>query len=214
MLQIHLSQLLAKGLKAHLNDPVEIEPTSLQWYGHQAVVDGQDCVVLMELQSRYSMVFCGLTQYHLDHFTDVVQERLWKEVCYITQLDEDLPEADFALLSDMILDLSREQFFQRGHNRSVTSHINQVVDHLRILVEEEGYALPVNMGEAMEFGLIDNELYRKRKEDKDYFVPLLVFRDFWLGLLDVLLTQSSERLLDREEKENVIYVDFTQGKKK
>ncbi len=221
MLQIHLSQALSKDLKAHVNKPVDIEPTALQWYGHKVVVDGEDCIILMELQSRYAMVFCGITQYHLDNFLDVVQERLWREVCAIVQLEEDLPEHDMALMSDMVLNLSREQFFQQGYNRSVTTHINQVVDQLKYTVEDERYALPADMGQAMEFGLIINDQLRKRKGDVDYFVPLEVFRDFWLGLLDVLLSQELEAsegdddlVLEGEHESKVIHVDFVNRKKK
>jgi len=33
-------------------------------------------------------------------------------------------------------------------------------------------------------GVRVNERIRRRKGDKGYFVPLQVFRDFWLGMLE------------------------------
>lgn len=216
MLQIHLSNSLAKVLKQHVEPAVAEDSSALQWYGHYGDVAGRGCIILMELQSRYAMVFCGYSNDQLEFFPDMVQDRLWREVCVITQLDGPLPEQEVSLLSDIALDLSSNQHFQKGTDPSVVAHISQVFDQLRHMVEQEGYPLPREGADAMSFGLQANDMLRKRKGEKDYFVPLEVFRDFWLGLIDVVQNQPSKpsviKFDDSNEGENIIHVDFKKRK--
>jgi hypothetical protein len=216
MLQIHLSQSLAKEFESHLQDVTEPEPTALQWYAHKAIVQRRKCVVLMEYQSRYAMVFCGLTKREFDQFPELLQERIWREVNIICQLNESLSDDDFSILSDLTLDLTSKQYYQRGSDRSVMTHISQVIEDLRVSVEEGGFELPVNSNEAIHFGLGVNDMYRKRKNDKDYFVPLDIYTGFWLGLVDVVRSKqskpgkskSSARKGVTRGDDNVIHVDF------
>lgn len=212
MLQIHLSQSLAKELESHLQETIAAEPTALQWYAHKVVVDRRKCLVMMEYQSRYAMVFCGLTKKEFDNFPDMLQERIWREVNIISQLDESLTEDDFAILSDLTLDLTATQYYQRGSDRSVMSHISQVVDDLRSSVEDDGFELPTNSNEAIHFGLGVNDMFRKRKGDKDYFVPLEVYTGFWLGLVEVVKSKTGDAAKAKaaiiHSEDNVIHVDF------
>lgn len=212
MLQIHLSQSVAKELEGHLQEPKKPEPTALQWFAHKVVIARRKCLILMEYQSRYAMVFCGLTKKQFDNFPDILQERIWREVNIISQLDESLTEDDFAILSDLTLDLTATQYYQRGSDRSVMSHISQVVEDLKASVEEDGFELPTTSNEAIHFGLGVNDILRKRKSDKDYFVPLEVYTGFWLGLVDVVKSKmgdsgkASSAITHSED--NVIHVDF------
>lgn len=212
MLQIHLSQSVAKELEGHLQEPMEPEPTALQWFAHKVVVARRKCLILMEYQSRYAMVFCGLTKKQFDNFPDILQERIWREVNIISQLDESLTEDDFAILSDLTLDLTATQYYQRGSDRSVMSHISQVVEDLKASVEEDGFELPTTSNEAIHFGLGVNDMLRKRKSDKDYFVPLEVYTGFWLGLVDVVKSKmgdaSAAKSAITHSEDNVIHVDF------
>ena len=212
MLQIHLSQSLAKELESHLQDAMEAEPTALQWFAHKVTVARRKCLVMMEYQSRYAMVFCGLTKKEFDNFPDLLQERMWREVNIISQLDDSLTEDDFAILSDLTLDLAATQYYQKGTDRSVMSHISQVVEDLRVSVEYDGFELPTNTNEAIHFGLGVNDILRKRKGDKDYFVPLEVYTGFWLGLVDVVKskmgTGQTAKAAVTHSEDNVIHVDF------
>lgn len=208
MLQIHLSNALVKPFRLHLESEPSIDSSALQWYAHQVIVKGVPCLVLMELQSRYAMVFCGAVAQQVENFPDALQDRLWREVCVITQLDELLPDDDVALLSDIALDLSSSQSYFKGSDRSVMAHISQVVDHLRYLVEDEGLPLPENGADAVSFGLAINEALRKRKGERDYFIPLEVFRDFWLGLIRVVKDKAPKQNAVHTDDNNVISVDF------
>jgi len=187
MIQFYLSKDLAKDLAS-----LSIEKTQPQqdandgaviWYAHRVTIMSRQCIIAMEQQSRYAMVFCGLTQHDVNNFPQLFSQRLLQEACVITQLHEPLPDADVQLLCELANEVSMEQSFACHSDRSVQSHINQVKDHLEDLVLRGGYPLPESNVDAMQFGLLANDMLRKTKNDKDYFVPLEVYGDFWLGMI-------------------------------
>lgn len=183
MMQFQLSRTLAKDLLMHVQASMDLSPSALQWYGHSMVIDQRKCVIMMEAQSRYAMVFCGMEKRDFEDFPGLFQQRLLREVSIIAQLEAPLTEADLALLSDLVLDISAEEIFHPGSNRSVTSHLNQVRHHLEILLEDD-FSLPATADEAFQFGLIANDAPRMRQGSKEYFYPLRIFHEFWLGLLN------------------------------
>ena len=140
----------------------------------------------MEWQSRYSMVFAGLTKAEFQNFPKTCADRLWREVVSICQLD-DVQSQKMAELVEMV---AAEQSYQSGSDRSVQAHINDVAWHLGCEANEAGY-LPEKPEEAFGFGIKMNEWLRKRKGDKDYFVPVEIFRDCWLGMLEHVDSQGS-----------------------
>lgn len=176
-MQIHCSKALAVDLKSHLVDA----PTNLramQWYGHRVQVLRRKCVILMELQSRYAMVFTGLTKPDFQRFPELVRDRLWREALSICQLDEPR-SGQLAALVDAI---AQPVQIVAGSDRSVQAHINEVTWHLDYFAQEAG-ELPRDDGDMFAFGLRMNKTPRSRKGEKGYFYPLEVLRDFWLGLL-------------------------------
>lgn len=186
MMQFQLSRTLAKDLLMHVQASMDLCPSALQWYGHSSVIDKRQCVIMMEAESRYAMVFCGMEKRDFEDFPGLFQQRLLREVSVIAQLEAPLSEADLALLSDLVLDISAEEIFHPGNHRSVSSHLNQVRQHLEILLED-GYLLPTTSDEAFQFGLLANDTPRMRQGSKKHFYPIRVFHDFWLGLLKCAL---------------------------
>jgi hypothetical protein len=219
MIEFHLSQTLAKDLDMHLAEPRSADPGALQWYAHRVTIARRKCVIAIELQSRYAMVFCGLTKTEFEYFPEIFQDRLWREVISICELDDD---NDIADMSELVLNLSVEQHYATGSNRSVQSHLRQVADELAWMVDNDVHRLPISGSEAFAFGLSANEMLRSTREHKDYFQPLVVFRDFWLGLIKTVREQSAQKYQQHPKplimpgnsgQDNVIRVDFTNRKK-
>ena len=163
MLQFYLSNALSRDLKMHLEEKSDPDFQALQWYAHRVTIDRRKCVIAMERQSRYAMVFCGLTKRDFENFPQIFQERLWREVVSITQLEND----DIPIISELALDISVEHHYQPGSDRSVMAHINQVAELLEIIVYHYGEGLPLTDNDAFAFGIRANETPRKRKKDKD-----------------------------------------------
>lgn len=222
MIQFHLTKSLAKELELSAQPSAQANPGAIQWYAHLVTIARRKCIIAMELHSRYAMVFCGLTKKDFKRFPDYFHDRLWREVCVIAQIDGEMSRHDEDLLSELALTVSSEQEYLVGSNRSVLSHINQVKEHLEVLVYDEGYALPIDDDDALRFGLIANDMLRKHKGLKDYFIPVTEFKDFWLGLLEHYNEGEEENLqLDQHDIKqasatpgsNVVAVDF-QNKKR
>jgi len=180
MIQFHLTKKLAKDMKEHVQLSTEVNHQAMQWYANIVTVARRKCIIAMELQSRYVMIFCGMTKEEFEQFPKTFQERLWREV--LALCEEEVNENVLTRISDQVLCLANEQNYQEGHDRSVSTHINQVAQSLEIYVQYQGYDLPVSSAAAFEFGVRENQMIRKRKEDKDYFRPIEVFREFWLHL--------------------------------
>ena len=189
MIQFYLSNALSSDLKMHLEEKSEPDFQALQWYAHRVTIDRRKCVITMERQSRYTIVFCGLTKPDFENFPQIFQERLWREVVSITQPEDD----DLHIISDLALDISVEHHYQAGTDRSVMAHINQVAELLEIIVTHYGEALPLTDSDAFAFGIRANETPRKRKNDKDYFYPIEVFRELWLGMFNIIKKSSSDK---------------------
>jgi len=186
MLQFHLSKVLAKDMAMHIQgsattNTAAAQPGALQWYAHRVTVNRRKCVLLMEPQSRYCMVFCGLTKPDFADFPSLFRDRLWREVLSICKLDDKQSDE----LRALVHLLSEAAVFAPGHDRSVQAHINDVSWHLEDQANASN-SLPLEPHEAFAFGSFANGLIRKRKGEKDYFHPREVFRDFWLGLLQEL----------------------------
>jgi len=231
MIQFYLSKDLAKDLVSlpiEKNPPQEEADTgAVIWYAHRVTIMRRKCIIAMELQSRYTMVFCGLTKPDFHNFAQLFGQRLLQEACVITQLQEPLPDADVQLLCELANEVSMEQSFACHSDRSVQSHINQVKEHLEDLVLRGGYPLPESPDDSMRFGLLANDMLRKTKNHKDYFVPLEVYADFWLGMIRHVKERVGSSMLDEGPDDGpkqtasdtqgggkVIAVDFVKRRRK
>lgn len=220
MLQFHLSKDASKDLSSHVGAAESINYQGMQWYLHRVTVARRKCLVVMELQSRYAMVFCGLTKPDFERFPEMFMERLLREALLWLGQERELSESQMQDVADVCLSIVEDQTYQVGSDRSVMAHINEVAWLLRKCVED-GYLLPEDDLDAMAFGEKANTMLRKTKEHKDYFYPKEVFTDFWAGLLQFMAADNAQgadelpddvlpdnALPDNALPDNVVHVDF------
>ena len=174
---------------------------AMQWYAHRVTVQRRKCVIVMELQSRYSMVFCGLTKRDFENFPELFRERLPCEVASICQLNEEAQDK----LTPMVIAQAEQQVFQTGSNRSVQAHINDVAWHLDRWAYDMG-RLPEDDSECFDFGVFANQLLRKRGGDKDYFEPMEQFRRFWSTMTGLMKLTEGRRstIVQRPIPDNIL----------
>lgn len=226
MIQFHLSKDAAKDLAMHVGDKQPVNSQALQWYLHRVTVARRKCIIAMELQSRYTTVFCGLTKKELADFPSIFGERFWREALLVLDMEYALDNSARDELAYWSQEISSIPCFQLGHDRSVSAHIADVLMLLRLMVESDGYPLPVDEMDALSFGIQVNQTYRRSKMHPDWFVPITEYRQFWAGLLGrvcgIALRSHSETEANREsdtkqpasEKiNNVVQVDFSTGRK-
>src|SRR3972149_4411746 len=88
MVQIYMSKTLAADLAGHLTEAPR-NPGAMQWYAHRVHVLRHKCVIVMEAESRYAIVFTGLTKPDFQRFPDLFRDRLIREALSICQLHDD-----------------------------------------------------------------------------------------------------------------------------
>lgn len=205
MLQFYLSKDFSKDMSMHLSEGaepiVDQHARAMQWYAHRITVKRRKCVIVMELQSRYAMVFCGLTKRDFENFPELFRKRFLCEVASICQFGDDAQSK----LTPLVEAQSDQQIFQTGFNRSVQAHINDVAWHLDNWAHEHD-RLPADDSECFDIGVFVNQLLRKCSGDKDYFEPLERYRRFWTSLSGLLKLTEGRRsqLAQRAVPDNIL----------
>lgn len=150
-------------------------PYAMQWYLHRVTILRKKVLVAMEENSRYVMLFSGMTKVDFQQFPLLFEKRLVGEVLSICKT----AEQDFPMMMELIAGITQKQHFQKGANRSVASHIRQTVDQFNWTASEHVGRLPESEEENFAAGLELNQTLRKVGKQKSYFIPLEVFRNHW-----------------------------------
>ena len=181
MLQFYLSKDFSKDMSMHLSDGaepiVDQHYRAMQWYAHRVTVKRRKCIIVMELQSRYAMVFCGLTKRDFGRFPELFRQRLLCEVASICQLSEEAQDK----LTSLVIAQADQQIYQAGSTPSMQAHIDDVAWQLIDWVKEFG-RLPADDSECFEVGVLVNQTRRTCEENTGDFEPLERFRRFWSSL--------------------------------
>ena len=139
-----------------------------QWLVHLVRIRRKPCVLAMELDTRYAMVFSGLKKGDAAGFINQLIERLANEMAFAA--DDAGTPLDFDAAMARFLDRHREfRFFLRSH-RSTQAHLKEVAWLLEHHSAEIG-RLPEGHEECSVFDERANRMLRKTSSSKDYFVP-------------------------------------------
>ena len=155
----------------------KVESISWQWLVHVIKVKRKNIVIVMDYQSRFSITLSGLKKGDEREFLNLFEHHL---KCHVMEL---IPQVCF---DEKMIDSSIEHyfaaheqsFFYQRSDRSVQAHINDVAWHFDSHVHREG-EIPVEV-ELIGFDCFMNQMFRKKKGDKDYFQPQDEFLKNWL----------------------------------
>jgi hypothetical protein len=140
------------------------------WLVHTIKVQRKNVLIAMHIQTRYAMVFTGLRKGDWPEFFNQWLERLFNNMQFFGEEFELCDEASFHTMFNQFIHLHpKPHFCQRG-DRSVQSHINDVVWHFEYRVHEVG-CLPDAQQECASFDEWVNSMIRSTKTKKDYFHP-------------------------------------------
>lgn len=148
--------------------------TDMQWVLHVVELLGKNCVVAMEVNTRYSMIFTDVNEVDAELFVKRFIVRLVTEMCIMFDLSFEYIQS---YVDDFVEQYPQALVCQRG-DRSVQSHINDVVWHLSTQVEKTG-KLPADINELINLGVFVNQLLRTTSLIKDYFYPYEMMHDQW-----------------------------------
>ena len=180
MIHLHTSKKFTEDLTKSGCDLTCVENgVAWHWYAHRITLLHKKCVIVMEGESRYALVFAGLKKKDFSRFDQMLRERILAEARWLCDLQ---PEANKRLMTKLE-EKSAAVFCSQGLDRSVQSHIRQAGDELYSLIHYRFGRLPETPEEEIALGAIVNDTLRKRGCDKDYFFPQQKWRESLLALL-------------------------------
>ncbi|MCG2583513.1 hypothetical protein LZ005_04025 [Massilia sp. TS11] len=139
------------------------------WQLHAVKISRKLVFVAMEHETRYAMVFWGLKKGDGETLINLFFERLVNHLLLLTQISTIVDDSHAHKLVGNLLEANRAFNFQPGSDRSVQTHINEVVHMCRYDVSDHG-SLPDNRAEAAGFEAKLNQTLRSVRGGK-YFQP-------------------------------------------
>lgn len=179
-----------------------------QWQVHCVTRKRKPVLLAMHMTTRYAMVFADIKRADLDGFLLQFVERWLNQMMTLGITLGLLNEVEQAEVAERFIQ-SHDQFkiFARN-DRSVQAHINQVLFHFDLLLEE-ARALPANTQEAAGFDAQANRMIRKiGPKEIGYFCPDEAMLSYWwerVGHLDRASSQEAQlrfKLLKRDQPDS------------
>lgn len=173
------------------------------WQLHAVKIARQNVLVAMQADTRFAMVFWGLKKGDGETLLQLFYERLANHLLWLAEDAGLLNVAANQTMLDQLLQQHGKVSFQPGSDRSVQTHINEVVHCCRDAVADNG-CLPDNREEAASFDEFLNEGIRSVKGGV-YFQPAEALlcaglRDF-AGMDEAGIAVVRERLKAQRQQE-------------
>ncbi len=187
-------QSIAESI-AESNDPLQ-----WQWLVHAIKVKGKNVLVAMDYQARFSMTLSGLKKGGDESFLNNFEHHLTVHIHEMMAAVNADSQAIDSSLERYYHQHNSRAFYLRG-DRSVQSHINDVVWHFRNSVDES-QEVPTEV-DLIGFDDFANQLLRKRKAEKDYFYPQREFLHAWLrhyGEYNIVQADACIEILREKER--------------
>ncbi len=140
------------------------------WLVHAIKVQRKHVLIAMHVSTRYAMVFVGLKKGDWAEFARLWLERLFNNMQFFGEQLELCDEASFHVMVEQFIRLNPNPCFCLRGDRSVQSHINDVVWNIEYQADEMG-GLPEDLVQASLLDEWINHTVRSTKTHKDYFQP-------------------------------------------
>ena len=169
--------------------------TELQWHWlvHAKKIKRKNVLIVMDYQSRFSITLTGLKKGDELAFLNLLEHHLIVHIHETMALVTDSPQ----VIADSLENYTHQHhscaFYQRG-DRSVQSHVNDVLWHFEHSVEEVGKVL--QDVELIGFDSYINRILRNRKGEKDYYYPQHKFLRAWLSNYGECSEEEADRLIE------------------
>lgn len=148
-----------------------------QWLVHATKVKGKSVLIVMEVETRFSMTLAGIKKGDHMAFIQSLEHHFIVHIHEMMKAVDTGAEAITASLERYAEKHSDRAFYQRGYNR-LQMDINDVAGHFRRWVDAVG-STP-SEADVIGQDVFVNQLPRKRNADDDAFIPQHKFLQAWL----------------------------------
>lgn len=151
------------------NAPLPDSAQPWVWQLHAVKIDRQNVLVAMQAETRFVMVFWGLKKADGETLLRLFYERLANHLHWLAEETGALTETACQAMLEQLLRQHGAFRFHAGSDRSVQTHVNDVVHRCRDAVADNG-CLPNNREEAAGFDKVLNQGIRSIRGGA-YFIP-------------------------------------------
>lgn len=199
MQQFFVSKTLAAEMTDRVDPRTARQLGSMCWYGHWVPVADGGFTLLMEVETRYCMVFHNLTKHDFLRFEQLFSARLWREVLALCQLKGVGSERMGKLIKAACSDMQ----FGLGLDYGMSNHVYEAVTRLQAAVASLG-GYPVVGVTEFGLGIKLNQEHQATSEHTDSPTALNAFRELWLRKLHQVTSESTITAVNKHWPENVI----------
>ena len=162
----------------HLID-VDGEPARYvqQWLVHFVRIQRKPCVVVMDIETRYAMVFPVLKKGDPEGFLNAFATRLMNEMVRASSSVDMI--TDFEAMFARFIEVNQRFLFVRRAERSTQTHLKDAVWHFEDDCHENA-RVPETHEDCAVIDARINQMPRRTKARKDYFVPEKEMLCAWL----------------------------------
>ncbi|MBM7072433.1 hypothetical protein JQC92_10370 [Shewanella sp. 202IG2-18] len=148
------------------------------WVLHCVSIKRKKYLLAMDYHCRYCLAFPAPKKGDDNGFLNAFEKQLKGSFRYwVTQNDEMTQEHATEYVESYDRALPDAKFYQRS-DRSVISHLKEVVWHLEALIEHKS-EVKTDM-DFLLFGVTASDILRSRKGENDYFRAHKLFYRYWL----------------------------------
>ena len=165
-----------------------------QWLVHLVRVRRKPVVMVMDIETRYAMVFTGLKRGEPAAFIEALVTRLANEMVLAAQSVEMLADFD-AMLAQFAVTHDRFQFVRRAE-RSTQAHLKQALWDFELCCEDMG-RLPESHEECARIDAYINDTPRCVKGRKGFFVADVEMLCAWLRAFGGLAPAGEDAVRER-----------------
>lgn len=154
----------------------------LRWQCHLIEVQGRDCVIAMEADARFAMVFTTLERGRPTLFVDALIGRLFQLQWAIAEALELVSDAERDAWGRNFIDAHLKSCFIARTDKSVQTHINEVACDFSWEVGVGDRAFPETDQACASFDLLFNDRLRSTRDRREYFCPHEAMLFHWLDV--------------------------------
>lgn len=172
-----------------------------QWVLHAVSIKRKNCLIAMEVNTRFAVSVTAVKKADLEYFLEHFKQALIFQVLAYANNNGIWQASDEKIAMGRGLDQMQEFHFFRRSERSVQTHINDVVLMLRDIADANPAVLEHDQA-MLQFNYFTNNKLRKSKAfpTKDYITPyeemLIFWQQHYLQATHEQLASTRQRLVD------------------
>jgi hypothetical protein len=151
-----------------------------QWQAHVIEEQGRSCVVAVEVDTRFAMIFTMLEPGRQDLFIYAFIERLFTLQWLAAEALGLVSWREREVWLRNFLGAHQKSCFVLRTDRSVQAHVNEVVRDFASELDMRDGAFPVSSRECTSLDLSFNDRLRRTKHNHEYFSPDEAMLIHWL----------------------------------